>query len=189
MIDIIIVQYDDMNFCIDVVWFDVYWMLFMVNCQFKVDLCMIVFGKGVYYIDVEGCKIFDGLLGFWCMGFGYGCMEIVEVVSCQVVQFDYVLVFQFGYLKLFEFVNKIKELMLVGFDYVFFMGLGLEVVDMLLKLVCVYWCVKGKGMKMCLIGCEKGYYGVNFGGILVGGIGLNCKLFGQGFDVDFLLYM
>ncbi len=186
MTDITTAQHDDTNLRTDAAWLDAHWMPFTANRQFKADPRMIVSGKGAYYTDAEGRKIFDGLSGLWCTGLGHGRTEIVEAVSRQVAQLDYAPAFQFGHPKSFELANKIKELTPAGLDYVFFTGSGSEAADTSLKLARAYWRAKGKGTKTRLIGREKGYHGVNFGGISVGGIGPNRKLFGQGLDADFL---
>ncbi|WP_258400662.1 aminotransferase class III-fold pyridoxal phosphate-dependent enzyme, partial [Burkholderia multivorans] len=92
----------------------------------------------------------------------------VEAVSRQVAQLDYAPAFQFGHPKSFELANRIKELTPAGLDYVFFTGSGSEAADTSLKMARAYWRAKGKGTKTRLIGREKGYHGVNFGGISVG---------------------
>ncbi|WP_116135504.1 aspartate aminotransferase family protein [Trinickia diaoshuihuensis] len=170
----------------DAAWLEAHWMPFTANRQFKADPRMIVGGQGAYYTDADGRKIFDGLSGLWCCGLGHGRTEITEAVSRQVAQLDYAPAFQFGHPKSFELANKIKALTPDGLDYVFFTGSGSEAADTSLKMARAYWRAKGKGTKTRLIGREKGYHGVNFGGISVGGIGPNRKLFGQGIEADFL---
>ncbi|WP_206999019.1 aspartate aminotransferase family protein [Trinickia mobilis] len=170
----------------DAEWLDAHWMPYSGNRQFKADPRMIVSGQGAYYTDSEGRKIFDGLSGLWCVGLGHGRTEIVEAVSRQVAQLDYAPAFQFGHPKSFELANRIKDLTPAGLDYVFFTGSGSEAADTSLKMARAYWRAKGKGTKTRLIGREKGYHGASFGGISVGGIGPNRKLFGQGLDADFL---
>ncbi len=170
----------------DAAWLEAHWMPFTGNRQFKRDPRLIVEGKGAYYTDAEGRKIFDGLSGLWCCGLGHGRSEITEAVSRQIAKLDYSPAFQFGHPQSFELANKIKELTPAGLDYVFFTGSGSEAADTSLKMARAYWRAKGKGSKTRLIGREKGYHGVNFGGISVGGIGPNRKLFGQGIEADFL---
>ncbi|PMS14588.1 aspartate aminotransferase family protein [Trinickia dabaoshanensis] len=170
----------------DRAWLEAHWMPFTANRQFKADPRMIVGGKGAYYTDADGRQIFDGLSGLWCCGLGHGRSEITEAVSRQAAQLDYAPAFQFGHPKSFELANKIKALTPNGLDYVFFTGSGSESADTSLKMARAYWRAKGKGTKTRLIGREKGYHGVNFGGISVGGIGPNRKLFGQGIEADFL---
>ena len=170
----------------DAAWLEAHWMPFTANRQFKSDPRMIVGAQGAYYTDADGRKIFDGLSGLWCCGLGHGRTEITEAVSRQVAALDYAPAFQFGHPKSFELANKIKALTPDGLDYVFFTGSGSEAADTSLKMARAYWRAKGKGTKTRLIGREKGYHGVNFGGISVGGIGANRKLFGQGIEADFL---
>ena len=170
----------------DAAWLEAHWMPFTANRQFKADPRIVVAGQGAYYTDADGRKIFDGLSGLWCCGLGHGRTEITEAISRQAAQLDYAPAFQFGHPKSFELANKIKALTPAGLDYVFFTGSGSESADTSLKMARAYWRAKGKGTKTRLIGREKGYHGVNFGGISVGGIGPNRKLFGQGIDADFL---
>ncbi|WP_414449180.1 aspartate aminotransferase family protein [Burkholderia sp. 22PA0099] len=170
----------------DAAWLDAHWMPFTANRQFKQDPRLIVEGKGAYYTSADGRRIFDGLSGLWCCGLGHGRTEIVEAVSRQIAKLDYAPAFQFGHPQSFELANRIKDLTPAGLDYVFFTGSGSEAADTSLKMARAYWRAKGKGTKTRLIGREKGYHGVNFGGISVGGIAANRKLFGQGIDADFL---
>jgi len=170
----------------DAAWLDAHWMPFTGNRNFKVDPRMIVEARGAYYTDGEGRKVFDGLSGLWCSGLGHGRTEIAEAVSRQIAKLDYAPAFQHGHPLSFELANKIKELTPAGLDYVFFTGSGSESADTSLKMARAYWRAKGQGTKTHLIGREKGYHGVNFGGISVGGIGPNRKLFGQGIAADFL---
>ena len=139
-------------------WLDAHWMPFTANRKFKADPRMFVAAKGAYYTDVDGRKIFDGLSGLWCTGLGHARPEIVEAVSRQIAKLD----------------------------YVFFTGSGSEAADTSLKMARAYWRAKGQAGKTRLIGREKAYHGVNFGGISVGGLAPNRKLFGQGIEADFL---
>ena len=161
-------------------------MPFTANRSFKADPRIIVEGKGAYFTDVDGRKIFDGLSGLWCTGLGHCRTEISEAVGRQAAKLDYSPGFQFGHPLSFELANKIKGLMPKGLDYVFFTDSGSESADTSLKLARAYWRAKGQGTKTRLIGREKGYHGVNFGGISVGGIGGNRKTFGQGVEADHL---
>ena len=155
----------------DAAWLDAHWMPFTGNREFKANPRMIVEAEGAYYTDADGRKIFDGLSGLWCTGLGHGRREIVEAVGRQAATLDYAPAFQFGHPGSFELANKIKELTPDGLDYVFFTGSGSEAADTSLKMARAYWRAKGQGSKTRLIGREKGYHGVNFGGISVGGIG------------------
>jgi beta-alanine--pyruvate transaminase len=170
----------------DAAWLDAHWMPFTGNREFKAHPRMIVAAEGAYYTDSEGKKILDGLSGLWCCGLGHGRREIIEAVSRQVATLDYAPAFQFGHPLSFALANKIKELTPAGLDYVFFTGSGSEAADTSLKMARAYWRAKGQGAKTRLIGREKGYHGVNFGGISVGGIVGNRKTFGQGIEADHL---
>ena len=170
----------------DAAWLDAHWMPYTGNRQFKTHPRMFVAAEGAYYTDADGRKIFDGLSGLWCCGLGHNRREIVEAVQKQVATLDYAPAFQFGHPRSFELANKIKELTPAGLDHVFFTGSGSESADTSLKMARAYWRAKGQGTKTRLIGREKGYHGVNFGGISVGGIVGNRKLFGQGIEADHL---
>ena len=170
----------------DAAWLDAHWMPYTGNRQFKADPRLIVEAKGAYFTDHEGRKIFDGLSGLWCSGLGHGRPEITAAVSRQIHTLDYSPAFQFGHPLSFELANRIKELTPAGLDYVFFTDSGSEAADTSLKMARAYWRAKGMASKTRLIGREKGYHGVNFGGISVGGIGANRKLFGQTLEADHL---
>jgi beta-alanine--pyruvate transaminase len=161
-------------------------MPFTGNRQFKKNPRMFVSAEGAYYTDTNGKKVFDGLSGLWCTGLGHCRKEIVEAVQKQIATLDYAPAFQFGHPGSFELANKIKALMPKGLEYVFFTDSGSESADTALKLARAYWRAKGKGEKTRLIGREKGYHGVNFGGISVGGIVGNRKVFGQAVEADHL---
>jgi beta-alanine--pyruvate transaminase len=171
---------------LDAAWLDAHWMPFTGNRQFKQHPRMIVAAEGAYYVDASGKKILDGLSGLWCSGLGHGRREIIEAVTKQAATLDYAPAFQFGHPQSFALANKLKELTPAGLDYVFFTGSGSESADTSLKMARAYWRAKGQGTKTRLIGREKGYHGVNFGGISVGGIVGNRKLFGQTVEADHL---
>ncbi len=165
---------------------EAYWMPYTGNRQFKDNPRMIVSAQGSYLTDGEGRKIFDGLSGLWTCGAGHCRPEIAEAVSKQLMQLDYAPAFQFGHPKAFELANRIKGMMPEGLDHVFFTGSGSESADTSLKIARAYWRKKGMPSKTKLIGRAKGYHGVNFGGISVGGIGANRALYGQAVDADHL---
>jgi beta-alanine--pyruvate transaminase len=171
---------------LDPQWLDAHWMPFTGNRQFKAAPRMIVGAEGAYYIDSDGKRIFDGLSGLWCCGLGHGRREIVEAITRTVGTLDYAPAFQYGHPHSFALANKIKALTPAGLDYVFFCGSGSEAADTSLKIARAYWRAKGQGHKRVLIGREKGYHGVNFGGISVGGIVGNRKAFGQAVEADHL---
>ncbi|RYZ58152.1 MAG: aminotransferase class III-fold pyridoxal phosphate-dependent enzyme, partial [Proteobacteria bacterium] len=168
----------------DAAWLEPHWMPFTGNRQFKKNPRMFVAAEGAYLIDDKGNRVFDGLSGLWCTGLGHVRKEIVSAVQKQVATLDYAPAFQFGHPGSFELANRIKDLTPEGLDYVFFTGSGSEAADTALKIARAYWRAKGKGEKTRLIGREKGYHGVNFGGISVGGIVGNRKVFGQAVEAD-----
>jgi len=163
-----------------------HWMPFTANRNFKANPRMMVSAQGAYYTDSSGKRIFDGLSGLWCAGLGHGRAEITEAVSRQMATMDYSPAFQFGHPLSFELANRIRDLTPEGLDYVFFTGSGSESADTSLKMARAYWRAKGQASKTRLIGREKGYHGVNFGGISVGGMVGNRKTFGQGIESDHL---
>ncbi len=170
----------------DAAWLDAHWMPFTGNRQFKAQPRMIVGGQGAYYTDATGRKIFDGLSGLWCCGLGHGRREIAEAIGRAANTLDYAPAFQFGHPASFELANRIKALTPAGLDHVFFTSSGSEAADTALKIARAYWRAKGLASKTRLIGREKGYHGVNFGGISVGGMVGNRKAFGQGLEADHL---
>lgn len=165
-----------------------HWMPFTANRQFKKDPRMMVAAQGKYYTDAEGRQIFDGLSGLWTCGLGHGREEIAEAIGQQARTLDYSPGFQFGQPKSFELANRIVELMPEGLNRVFFTGSGSESVETALKIARAYWRKQGQASKTRLIGRAKGYHGVNFGGISVGGLAPNRALYGQGIDAIHLAH-
>lgn len=165
---------------------EAYWMPSTANRGFKRKPRIITKASGAYFEDTEGRRIFDGLSGLWCSGLGHCRPEITAAVQEQVATLDYAPAFQFGHPKAFELANRIKALTPETLDYVFFTSSGSEAADTALKIARAYWRHKGRASKTKLIGREKGYHGVNFGGMSVGGMGANRKPFGAGLDVDHL---
>ncbi len=168
----------------DAAWLDAHWMPFTGNRNFKAKPRMVVSAEGAYYTDSEGRKIFDGLSGLWCSGLGHGRQDIAQAIGRAAGQLDYAPAFQFGHPAAFELANRIKALTPEGLDHVFFTASGSEAADTSLKMARAYWRAKGQAGKTRLIGREKGYHGVNFGGVSVGGMVGNRKTFGQGIEAD-----
>ena len=167
---------------------DAYWMPFTGNRDFKKDPRIIVSAKGHHYQTADGRQIFDGLSGLWCTGLGHGREQISEAVSKQISQLDYSPAFQFGHPKAFELAERITQFMPEGLNRVFYTGSGSEAADTSLKIARAYWRKKGQSSKTKLIGRAKGYHGVNFGGISVGGIGGNRATFGEAVAADHLAH-
>jgi beta-alanine--pyruvate transaminase len=165
---------------------DAHWMPFTGNREFKKDPRIIVSAKGHYYTDSEGRQIFDGLSGLWTCGAGHARPEITEAVSKQMATLDYSPAFQFGHPKSFELAHRITQLMPEGLNRVFFTGSGSESVETALKMARGYWRKKGMASKTRFIGRARGYHGVNFGGISVGGINPNRAMYGPGIEASHL---
>jgi beta-alanine--pyruvate transaminase len=163
-----------------------YWMPFTGNRQFKAKPRIITGAAGCYYTTEDGRRVYDGLSGLWCCGLGHARAPIHEAVARQARELDYAPAFQFGHPKAFELAERIAERMPAGLDRVFFTGSGSESVDTALKIARGYWRICGQGGKQRFIAREKGYHGVNIGGLSVGGIGANRRLFGPGITADHL---
>ncbi len=171
---------------LDAAWLNAHWMPYTGNRNFKANPRMMASASGCYYTDQDGRQIFDGLSGLWTCGLGHGRQEIVDAAARQLATLDYSPAFQFGHPLSFELANKLVAMTPAGLDHVFFTGSGSESADTSLKMARAYWRTKGQASKTLLIGREKGYHGVNFGGISVGGIVGNRKMFGQGIQADHL---
>ena len=162
------------------------WMPFTGNRDFKQNPRMVVAAEGNYYRSADGRRILDGVSGLWCCGAGHNRQEISEAITAQLGRMDYAPGFQFGHPLAFELANRLRQLTPPGLDYLFFSNSGSEAVETALKMARGYWRLKGMPGKTKLIGRAKGYHGVNIGGISVGGIGPNRKLFGTLLDADHL---
>lgn len=165
---------------------DAHWMPFTGNRDFKKDPRLIVAAEGKYYTSADGRRIFDGLSGLWTCGAGHARPEIIEAVSRQVKQLDFSPGFQFGQPGSFELAERVTRFMPEGLNRVFFTCSGSEAVDTSLKIARAYWRKKGQAGKTRLIGRLKGYHGVNFGGISVGGIVGNRMFYGETLATDHL---
>jgi beta-alanine--pyruvate transaminase len=167
---------------------DTYWMPFTGNRDFKANPRVISGADGVHYLTPDGRRILDGLSGLWCCGAGHNREEIAAAIADQARTLDYAPAFQFGHPKAFELASRIRSFMPDGLERVFFVNSGSEAADTSLKIARAYWRLKGMPTKTRLIGRAKGYHGVNFGGIAVGGIGGNRKLFGSTAEADHLAH-
>ncbi len=165
---------------------EAHWMPYTGNRQFKDDPRIITSAEGVWYTDDKGRRVLDGHSGLWTSGLGHGRKEISEAVAQQINTLDFAPPFQFGHPPAFELADRIKGLMPEDLDYVFFTNSGSESADTSLKMARAYWRLMGQPTKTRFIGRMKGYHGVNFGGISVGGIAANRKFFGQGIEADHL---
>jgi beta-alanine--pyruvate transaminase len=168
----------------DAAWLQAHWMPYTGNRDFHAHPRMLVSAQGAYFTDADGRRVFDGLSGLWTTGLGHCRAEISQAVARQVGTLDYSPAFQFGHPLSFELAQRIVERMPQGLNHVFFTGSGSEAADTSLKMARAYWRARGQAGKTRLIGRAKGYHGVNFGGISVGGIVGNRKVFGQGIEAD-----
>ena len=155
-----------------------YFMPFSMNRQFKKAPRLLARAEGMYYYTPEGRKILDGTSGLWCVNAGHCRKQIVEAVQRGVATLDYAPPFQMAHPLSFQFAERIAPLLPSGMSKIFFTNSGSESVDTALKLALAYHRVRGEGHRVRLIGREKGYHGVNFGGTAVGGIVGNRKIFG-----------
>jgi beta-alanine--pyruvate transaminase len=155
-----------------------FFMPFSMNRQFKKAPRLLARAEGMYYYTPEGRKILDGTSGLWCVNAGHCRKKIVEAVQKGVATLDFAPAFQMGHPLAFEFADKIRALLPPGLTRVFFTNSGSESVDTALKLALAYHRARGEGHRVRLIGREKGYHGVNFGGTAVGGMVGNRKIFG-----------
>ena len=155
-----------------------FWMPFTPNRAFKAAPRLIVGADGLDYITTDGRRIIDGTSGLWCCNAGHNRAPIVAAIRRQAGELDYAPPFQFGHPKAFEAASRIAALAPGDLDHVFFANSGSEAVDTALKIALAYQNVTGKGSRTRLIGRERGYHGVGFGGISVGGIVGNRKLYG-----------
>jgi beta-alanine--pyruvate transaminase len=157
---------------------DAYWMPFTANRQFKAAPRMMAKAEGMHYWTPEGRRILDGFSGLWCCNAGHNRKPIVEAIQKQAATMDYAPAFQMGHPLAFELANRVAKLAPPGMDKVFFCNSGSEAVDTALKIALAYQRVKGEASRTRLIGRERGYHGVGFGGISVGGMVANRKMFG-----------
>ena len=154
------------------------WMPFTANRQFKAKPRLLVGAKGMYYTTHDGRQLLDGTAGLWCVNAGHSRAEIVAAIAAQAGEMDYAPPFQMGHPKAFELASRVAALMPGDLDHVFFANSGSEAVDTALKIALNYHARKGDAGRRKLIGRARGYHGVGFGGISVGGIGPNRKAFG-----------
>ncbi|WP_317186119.1 aspartate aminotransferase family protein [Devosia sp. BK] len=153
-------------------------MPFTANRQYKKAPRMFVAAKDMHYTTSDGRQVLDGTAGLWCCNAGHARPKIVEAIANQAAELDYAPAFQMGHPKAFELANRIIDIAPTGLDHVLFTNSGSESVETALKVALAYHKVKGEGSRTRLIGRERGYHGVNFGGISVGGIVTNRKMFG-----------
>jgi beta-alanine--pyruvate transaminase len=157
---------------------DAYWMPFTANRQFKKGPRLMVAAEGVHYTTHDGRRVLDGTSGLWCCNAGHRRPKITEAIAKQAYELDYSPAFQMGHPKAFELAARLVTHLPAGLDHVFFTNSGSESVETALKMAIAYHRARGEGSRTRLIGRERGYHGVNFGGMSVGGMVANRKMFG-----------
>jgi len=155
---------------------EAFWMPFTANRQFKAKPRILARASGMHYFTPEGRQILDAVAGLWCVNAGHGRPEIRDAVSHQLETLDYAPPFQMGHPGAFELAERIRQIAPAGLDHVFFVNSGSEAVDTALKIAIGYHRVRGEGARTRLIGRERAYNGVGFGGISVGGIAPNRRM-------------
>ncbi len=157
---------------------EAFWMPFTANRQFKATPRLLSSASGMYYRSDDGRQVLDGTAGLWCCNAGHAHPRIVEAVQMQVATLDFAPTFQMGHPAVFELAERLAAIAPDPLNHVFFTNSGSESVDTALKIAIAYHRIRGEGQRTRLIGREKGYHGVGFGGISVGGMVNNRKMFG-----------
>ena len=157
-----------------------FWMPFTANRQFKKAPRLLARAEGMHYWTHEGRQVLDGTAGLWCVNAGHCRPKIVEAVKRQVATMDFAPTFQMGHPIAFEFADRLARIAPAGFSRVFFTNSGSESVDTALKIALAYQRARGEAQRFRLVGRERGYHGVNFGGMAVGGLQANKRMFGPG---------
>ena len=157
---------------------EAYWMPFTGNRYFKKNPRVIARAEGMHCWTHDGRQLLDAVAGLWCCNAGHCHPKIVEAIREQAATLDYSMAFQLGHPGVFELANRVTEIAPSGIDYAFFVNSGSEAVDTALKMALAYHRLRGEGARTRLIGRARGYHGVGFGGISVGGITPNRKMFG-----------
>ncbi|NJO48541.1 MAG: aspartate aminotransferase family protein, partial [Leptolyngbyaceae cyanobacterium RM2_2_4] len=158
---------------------EAFWMPFTANRQFKSKPRIMVSAKDMHFTTEDGRQVLDGTAGLWCVNAGHCRPKIIEAIHKQVSTLDYAPAFQMGHPGAFQLAEQLAAMLPGDLDHVFFANSGSEAVDSALKIAIAYHRAKGQGTRQRLIGRERGYHGVGFGGISVGGIGPNRKFFGS----------
>jgi beta-alanine--pyruvate transaminase len=157
---------------------DAYWMPFTANRQFKKAPRMLVKASGMHFWTEDGRQLLDGIAGLWCVNAGHARPKIVQAIQTQAAELDFAPPFQMAHPKAFQLAERVAAIAPAGLNRVFFTNSGSESVETALKMALAYHRVRGEGHRTRLIGRERGYHGVNFGGISVGGMVANRKMFG-----------
>ncbi len=157
---------------------DAYWMPFTANRQFKQAPRLFTKAEGMHYTTADGRRVLDAMSGLWCVNAGHARPRIVQAIQSQAAALDYATAFQMGHPAAFQLATRLAALAPAGLNKVFFTNSGSESVDTALKIALAWHRLRGEGGRTRLIGRERGYHGVNFGGVSVGGMVANRKMFG-----------
>ena len=157
---------------------DAFWMPFTPNRQFKAQPRLVASAQGISYRTPEGREVLDGTSGLWCVGAGHRHPKIAEAMKRQIDTLDFASSFQVGHAGAFELAERIGALAPPGLDRVFFVNSGSEGIDTALKIALAVWRARGEGQRNLFVGRERGFHGVGFGGISVGGMTNNRRAFG-----------
>jgi beta-alanine--pyruvate transaminase len=155
-----------------------HWLPFTANRQFKAAPRLFVAAEGVWYMTADGRRVLDASAGLWCVNAGHARPEITRAVERQLATLDYAPAFQMNHPSSFELANRLAAIAPAGLDRIFFTNSGSESVDTALKIALAYHRARGEGQRVRFIGRERGYHGVGFGGMAVGGIVANRRAFG-----------
>ena len=158
---------------------DAFWMPFTANRQFKANPRLLARADGMHYWTADGREVLDAVAGLWCVNAGHGRREITDAVTRQLNTMEFAPTFQMGHPIAFELANRLVQIAPPGMERVFFTNSGSESVDTALKIALAYHRARGAGQRTRFIGREKGYHGVGFGGMSVGGMVNNRKIFGS----------
>ena len=157
---------------------DAFWMPYTANRSYKSTPRLLARAEGMFYTTTDGQEVLDGSAGLWCVNAGHGRREIIEAIQKQAAVMDFAPTFQMGHPIAFQAAARVAELTPDGLDHVFFTNSGSESADTALKIALAYQRARGQAQRVRLVGRERGYHGVGFGGMSVGGIGPNRKQFG-----------
>src|SRR5260221_11860002 len=158
---------------------DAFWMPYTANRQFKANPRLLARAEGMHYWTPDGREVLDAVAGLWCVNAGHGRREITEAVTKQLETMEFAPTFQMGHPIAFELANVLAKIAPPGLERIFFTNSGSESVDTALKIAIAYHRARGAGQRIRFIGREKGYHGVGFGGMSVGGMVNNRKVFGS----------
>ena len=158
---------------------DAFWMPFTPNRQFKAAPRLVVSAQGLHYKTPDGRDVLDGTSGLWCVGAGHGHPKIAEAMKRQIDTLDFASSFQVGHPGAFALAERLAAMAPPGLDRVFLVNSGSEACDTAMKIALAYWRARGEGQRSLFVGRERGFHGVGFGGISVGGMPNNRRAFGS----------